>query len=128
MTDAQRKQLIAAAKDARRNAYAPYSGFHVGAALLTSTGEVFSGCNVENASYGLTICAERVAAANAVATGCQSFETMALIATGGPSPCGACLQFLAEFESKITLLLVNAEDDGCREVNLRELLPEAFYR
>ncbi len=122
------RELLEAAALVREKAYAKYSNFMVGAALLTSDGSVFLGCNVENSSYGLTICAERVAVTAAVATGKQAFRTLALV-TGRPAaPCGACRQVLAEFcEDDFLIHLALAEDLGqIKEFTLGELLPEAF--
>lgn len=117
-------ELIAAAWDARANAYAPYSNFQVGAALLAGDGRVFPGCNVENISYGLTNCAERVAIGAAVAAGVRGFEKVVVVAdTAQPiSPCGACRQVLAEFGVK-TVILANRTE---RLVfSLEDLLPRA---
>lgn len=117
-------ELIAAAWDAREKAYAPYSNFQVGAALLGSDGRVFVGCNVENISYGLTNCAERVAIGTAVAAGLRSFEKVVVVAdtTQPISPCGACRQVLAEFGVKTAILANRME----RLVfSLEELLPRA---
>ncbi len=118
------EDLIAKAWEAREKAYAPYSNFQVGAALLSSDGQVFLGCNVENISYGLTNCAERVAIGAAVAQGVRSFDRVAVVAdTGEPiSPCGACRQVLAEFGVK-TIILANKQ--GSVEFSLEELLPRA---
>jgi cytidine deaminase len=118
------EELIAAAWEARDKAYAPYSSFQVGAALLASNGQVFSGCNVENISYGLTNCAERVAIGTAVAAGVQSFDQVVVVAdTAEPiSPCGACRQVMAEFGVK-TVVLANRA--GSIEFSLEELLPRA---
>ncbi|MBG7606747.1 MAG: cytidine deaminase [Verrucomicrobia bacterium] len=118
------EDLIAKAWEAREKAYAPYSKFQVGAALLSSDGQVFPGCNVENISYGLTNCAERVAIGAAVAQGVRSFDRVAVVAdTGEPiSPCGACRQVLAEFGVK-TIILANKQ--GSVEFSLEELLPRA---
>jgi cytidine deaminase len=114
------RQLIAAAKSAQRHAYAPYSKFRVGAALLTSDGKVFTGCNVENASYGLTICAERVAVGKAVSEGCREFKAIAIVAPArNITPCGACRQVLAEFGD--CLVICNT-----KQYRLSELLPSAF--
>jgi len=116
--------LVEAAWWARENAYAPYSNFSVGAALLAADGRVFSGCNVENISYGLTQCAERVAIGAAVAAGVREFLAVAVVAdTGVPiSPCGACRQVLAEFRVRRVVL---ANRDGRVEFSLDELLPRA---
>ena len=118
------EDLIAAAWDAREKAYAPYSNFQVGAALLASDGQVFPGCNVENISYGLTNCAERVAIGAAVAQGVRSFEKVVVVAdTAEPiSPCGACRQVLAEFGVKSIILANRAESV---EFSMEELLPRA---
>lgn len=117
-------ELIAAAWEARVNAYAPYSNFQVGAAMLADDGRVFSGCNVENISYGLTNCAERVAMGAAIAAGVRSFEKVVVVAdTAQPiSPCGACRQVLAEFGVK-TVILSNRTERV--EFSLEELLPRA---
>ena len=117
-------ELIAAAWDAREMAYAPYSKFHVGAALLAGDGRVFSGCNVENISYGLTNCAERVAIGAAIAAGARSFEKVVVVAdTAQPiSPWGACRQVLAEFGVKSVIL---ANRTQRVTFSLEELLPRA---
>jgi cytidine deaminase len=117
-------ELITAAWKARENAYAPYSDFKVGAALLGSDGGVYPGCNVENISYGLTNCAERVAIGAAVAMGSRSFEKVAVVAdTAAPiSPCGACRQVLAEFGVKTVILANRTESIS---FSLEELLPRA---
>jgi cytidine deaminase len=117
--------LISAARQARQNAYAPYSGFAVGAALRTRSERVFTGCNVENASYGLTICAERVAVVKAISEGECDIEVIAVVSRGGVTPCGACRQVLAEFNSDLRVILADLEGNG-REFRLSELLPEAF--
>ena len=119
------QSLVALARQARQNAYAPYSGFEVGAALQTSSGQVFTGCNVENASYGLTICAERVAVAKAISEGENDIEVIAVVSRGGVTPCGACRQALAEFNSDLRIILADLEGNS-REFRLSELLPEAF--
>lgn len=119
--------LIAAAMQARSRAYAKHSGFSVGAALRTASGEIFAGCNVENISYGLTICAERAAVFAAVAAGQRQFSALAMVADGGVTPCGACRQVLAEFCDDLPIYLVDtANADRMEEVRLRELLPRAF--
>ena len=115
---------IAAAWAARGNAHAPYSNFQVGAALVADDGRVFTGCNVENLSYGLTICAERVAIGSAIAAGARAFRLMVVVAdTREPvSPCGACRQVMAEFGIPRVLL---ANRGGHIEFTLNELLPRA---
>jgi len=120
------KILVAAALEARALAYAPYSHFSVGAALLTSDGRIFKGCNVENLSYGLTLCAERSALAAAVSAGCLAFDTIAIVAdTDSPiSPCGACRQVLAEFSPSLKIICANLT--GAQETfSLETLLPRA---
>lgn len=127
MNDAFRQQLLAAAIDARQQAYAPYSKFLVGAALLTEDGQIISGCNVENASYGLTICAERNAVFAAAAQGHRQFQAIALATVGGATPCGACRQVLAEFCDDLPILIVDVEQpDRVTETSLAVLLPGRF--
>ncbi len=119
--------LTAAALAARENAHAPYSHFRVGAALEDSTGRVYTGCNVENATYGLTICAERVAVFKAMSEGARSFRRIAIAADTDAltPPCGACRQILWEFCGDVEILLVNLR--GKTEIiQLKELLPRAF--
>jgi len=103
------ERLIVAAAEARERAYAPYSRFPVGAALWLPSGEIVVGCNVENASYGATVCAERVAGCQAIAAGQRDWQALAVISAGGCSPCGICRQFLAEFQPKLTIVLADAE-------------------
>jgi cytidine deaminase len=119
--------LIAAAMEARTRAYAPFSKFLVGAALLTKSGRVFAGCNVENCSFGLTICAERTAATSAVAAGEREFVHLALALSGAGTPCGACRQFLAEFNPDLPITIVNADDPKqVIDTDLATLLPGRF--
>ena len=127
MDSSTRSRLIQAALAVQQRAYAHYSQFHVGAALLAASGDIFTGCNVENASYGLTICAERSAVFAAIAAGQQRFEMLAIAARGGASPCGACRQVLVEFAPELPILLIDSEYPArINEVNLRDLLPGAF--
>ena len=124
------KALMDMARAAMRLAYCPYSKYAVGAALLAKDGRVFTGCNVENASFGLTLCAERVAVTSAVAAGCRDFAALAVTASGAvfPYPCGACRQVLAEFGAPnlpVYLAGMDAEA-GIRQYPLGELLPFAF--
>lgn len=127
LDESLRQQLLTAARRAREAAYAPYSDFPVGAAVLTATGEIFSGCNLENASLGATMCAERVAICTAVAAGWRNFTALAVIAdTPEPvAPCGLCRQVLAEFSPDCQVLMANLAGQW-RLVNLQELLPLAF--
>ena len=123
----QRQVLIDAALAARQHAYAPYSKFSVGAAILAEEGKIFAGCNVENVSFGLTNCAERAAVFAAVAAGHQSFVALAVATHGGHSPCGACRQVLAEFRDDLPILVVDAGSRGdVHQLNLAELLPQRF--
>lgn len=123
-----KKQLISEAFIARKQAYAPYSKFLVGAAVMTEDGTIFTGANVENASYGLTICAEQVAAAVAVATGHRKITAVAVATAGGASPCGACRQFLAEFGGSMDVYLADADKpDNVKQLLLADLLPEQFH-
>jgi cytidine deaminase len=128
MTPTQvRDALVQAAIDVRQRAYARYSNFLVGAAILAADGKIYTGCNVENGSYGLTICAERAAVFNAVAAGQRQFQLLAIATTGGGTPCGACRQVLAEFAPELPILLVDvAQPNAIVETNLRDLLPQAF--
>jgi cytidine deaminase len=127
LDEVQRQQLLDQARRAREHAYAPYSRFMVGAAVLTATGEIYSGCNIENASLGATICAERVAIFRAVAAGCRDVTALAVIAdTPEPvAPCGLCRQVLAEFNPDCLVLMANTAG-RTRLANLKELLPLAF--
>ena len=120
------KQLVTTARQARQQAYAPYSQFEVGAALQTADGRIFTGCNVENASYGLTICAERVAMSTAVAAGARDPRILCVSLPGQPSPCGSCRQFLFEFNPGLLLLLDGYSDNPPTSLRLSELLPHGF--
>lgn len=127
MTDDVKRQLIDAACAVRKLAYAPYSQFLVGAALLTRDHRIIVGCNVENVSYGLTNCAERVAVGTAVAAGTREFAAIAIASSNGCTPCGACRQVLAEFCADLSVYLVDV--DGGRvvtELSLAQLLPGRF--
>ncbi len=128
-TPAQLKKLRTAAKTAAGRAYAPYSKFHVGAAILTTTGKIYSGCNVENASYGLTNCAERTAIFNAVAAGGRKLRLQCVVVytpTDMPTaPCGACRQVINEF-GPAALILSICRGKGHIASRTHELLPDAF--
>jgi len=122
---AQEQELFALAKEARESAYAPYSDFKVGAALLGESGTIYLGCNVENASFGLTVCAERIALFKAVSEGERVFKAIAIYA-GSKSvpPCGACLQVMAEF-GDLDILLFDSKGSYV-QWRISELLPQAF--
>ena len=124
MAVTQYNELIDAASTARQLAYAPYSGFQVGAALATKTGKIYTGCNVENVSLGLTICAERSAVGTAIAQGSKDFVAIAVVTAGTKPavPCGACRQVLAEFNPNMKILAVTV-DGKIQEFDLAELLP-----
>ncbi len=127
MSDLDLPRLIDAACTVRQNAYAPFSNYLVGAALQTIDGAIVVGCNVENVSYGLTNCAERVAVGTAVAAGKREFVAIAIATANGGTPCGACRQVLAEFARDLPVYLVNV--DGGRtvtEMSLAQLLPGQF--
>ncbi|MFZ0477832.1 MAG: cytidine deaminase [Terriglobales bacterium] len=123
-----RDRLLRAARRAMKNAYAPFSNFRVGAAILTAKGKIFAGCNVENSSYGMTNCAERTAIFSAVAESGPKLEVIAVAvanAQGVPcSPCGACRQVIYEFGPEAVVFYRGK--DGLRESHITELLPEGF--
>jgi len=123
------KALIDCARRARENAYAPYSNFKVGAALLAGNGKVFTGCNVENATYGLTVCAERVALLKAISEGEREFSAIAVVSTSDPpaSPCGACRQLLWEFCGDIEVTVANIAG-ASRSYRMTQLFPHPFDR
>ncbi|HLW52284.1 MAG TPA: cytidine deaminase [Candidatus Angelobacter sp.] len=129
LTPSERQSLLAAARQALKRAYAPYSNFHVGAAVLTDQGEVFTGCNVENASYGLTNCAERSAIFTAVQqTKGSKLKVRAVAVVNGNdvpcSPCGACRQVIAEFGENAVVIFRGQKDYV--EMSIQDLLPESF--
>lgn len=126
LSDEKARELLAAAERARESAYAPYSGFAVGAALLFEDGVIVTGCNVENASYGLSLCAERNAMSSAVAMGHVRPVAAAVAGPDGTfcPPCGACRQFLAEFNSSMPVVVKDV--DGARVIALKDLLPSGF--
>ncbi|MBQ3604017.1 MAG: cytidine deaminase [Clostridia bacterium] len=125
------QKLINAAMQARMESYSPYSGYSVGAAVLTASGEIFSGCNIENASYGATMCAERTAIFSAIAAGHKNFTAIAIV--GGkdgeadlPYPCGMCRQVLSEFCDKDFKVIIARSETDFEEYTLGELLPHSF--
>lgn len=126
LTSDMRGKLIELAREVRKNAYAPYSNYRVGAALLTSSGKIFTGCNVESAAYPTSMCAERVAVFKAASEGEREFVAIAVVSGNGGMPCGACRQVLAEFGQETRVLIADAEGQLRQEAELAELLPGAF--
>jgi len=123
------KKIVAAAAAARAGSVSPYSKFKVGAALLTQTGEIIGGANVESASYGLTCCAERIALFKALTAGQKNFAAIAVVARcdGGPMPCGACRQLLAEYAPEARVFIADSDDlQTVKTFTVRGLLPHAF--
>jgi cytidine deaminase len=126
LTDAQRRELIETAAAARQKAYVPYSHYPVGAALLTASGAVFTGCNIEIASYGATVCGERTAAFKAVSEGEREFRAVAVVTSNGAAPCGICRQVLIEFGPHMSVIMATPEGTITWEGALTELLPFGF--
>lgn len=123
----EKTDLIALAREAQQQAYAPYSQFKVGAALLTKGGNVYTGANIENSSYGLSVCAERTAVFKAINAGESNFQSITICGSGDGFiyPCGACLQVLAEFSKDLTVIITDEKNQQI-EYNLIELLPQIF--
>jgi len=121
------EKLVKEAEKVRKKAYTPYSKFKVGAAVLSDDGKIFTGCNIENSSFGLAVCAERVAVFKAISEGSTKFEAIAVIGdTVKPcSPCGSCRQVISEFGEDIPLIMANLKGD-VKIKKIKELLPEAF--
>jgi len=126
ITAEMKDKLIQRAKDAWVRAYAPYSHYSVGSALLTESGEIFDGVNVENAVYPLGICGERVAIFKAVSEGHRSFEAIAVVTRNGGTPCGSCRQVMAEFGLDTIVLVANTTGELIGEYSVAELLPNSF--
>jgi cytidine deaminase len=126
LTDELRRSLIEQAMVARENAYVPYSEFPVGAAILTASGAVFTGCNIEIASYGATVCGERTAAFKAVSEGERSFYAVAVVTSNGAAPCGICRQVLYEFGPEMIVITADASGSITWEGPLTDLLPYGF--
>lgn len=121
-------ELIAVARESRGHAYAPYSGYRVGAALRGSDGRIWTGCNIENVSFGLTVCAERVALGKMVSEGCRELARVVVYTMDGSAPCGSCLQAMREFArdpAKVEVILAG-ETEPPRVVSLKALLPYGF--
>jgi cytidine deaminase len=128
LTDDLREKLIALATEARRRAYAPYSGYAVGAALLAESGNIYQGANVENAVYPVGTCAERAAIFSAVSAGDREFTAIAVVTANGGMPCGACRQVMAEFNLDMAVLIADESGRMLQESTVRDLLPGAFGR
>lgn len=121
-----KNELIAAARKIRDRAYVPYSHFKVGAAILSSSGAIYTGINIENASYGLTVCAERNAIAGMIKEGDQHIKAVAVASSNGVTPCGACRQVLREFGSDFPVWIVDEGSDTVRQTDMGTLLPDSF--
>ena len=119
-------KLVESAKNAQKFAYVPYSNYPVGAALLTESGKIYSGANVENAAYPVTMCAERVAILKAVSEGERELIAIAVITKNGGSPCGSCRQVMAEFNPEMIVLIADGEGNIIKEATVKELLPNYF--
>lgn len=128
LDETRRLELLRAARLARVHAYAPYSRFCVGAAVLCGDGRIVPGCNVENSSFGLTVCAERVAIGAAIAQGATDFRAIAIAASPPAMPCGACRQTLVEFNPDMVVLITGPDGDldETREMRAADLLPDSF--
>jgi cytidine deaminase len=126
LSDLIRKELIQKAITVRSNAYAPYSNYPVGAALLTESDRIFTGVNVENAGYSETICAERVAVVKAVSDGEKAFQAIAVVTENGGSPCGSCRQVLSEFGGDTVVIIADKDGILIKETSVADLLPGAF--
>jgi cytidine deaminase len=126
LSEMERKTMIELANVARRRAYAPYSNYQVGAALRTRSGRIYTGCNVENAAYPTSICAERVAIFKAVSEGEKEFDVIAVVTPNGGSPCGGCRQAMAEFGLDTIVIIADGSGKLIQETNVAGLLPGAF--
>ena len=126
ITKKEKQALIDLANEVRQKAYVPYSNYHVGSALRTRSGRIYTGVNIENAAYPQTMCAERVAVFKAVSEGEMKFEAVSVVTENGGSPCGGCRQVLAEFGLDTIVLLADKDGRLVKETTVRELLPEAF--
>lgn len=126
LTDEQKQNLIRTAQEARQWAYAPYSKYLVGAAILSTSGRVYDGVNIENAAYPTGTCAERVAVFKAVSEGERRFLAIAVVTSNGGTPCGSCRQVLAEFGLETVVLIADAQGNLLQEISVGDLLPGAF--
>jgi cytidine deaminase len=126
ITQIEKQELIDLANTVRQHAYAPYSKYRVGSAVRTKSGKIFTGVNVENASYPQGMCAERIAIFKAVSEGEQEFEAISVVTDNGGSPCGGCRQVMAEFGLDTIVLIANGDGKLLQELTVKDLLPEAF--
>jgi cytidine deaminase len=126
LTSEDQRNLISAAQDARQWAYAPYSQYLVGAALLAESGKVYTGVNIENAAYPATMCAERVAVFRAITEGEKQFQAIAVVTDNGGSPCGICRQVMAEFGLETVVLIADKDGNVVQQTSVAGLLPNAF--
>jgi len=126
LNDEKRKQLVQMAVNAREYAYSPYSNYQVGAALLTRTGKIYTGVNVENAAYSVTMCAERTAVFKAVSEGEKEFSAIAIATDNAGLSCGSCRQVLAEFGLDTIVMVINGDGEVIEELTVADLLPKAF--
>ena len=126
ITSETKKALIDLGNEARQRAYVPYSKYRVGAALLGKSGRIYTGVNIENAAYPVTVCAERVAVFKAVSEGEKQFDAISVVTDNGGSPCGSCRQVLAEFGLDTVVLIADGDGNLMQETTVRELLPGAF--
>lgn len=126
LTEATKKTLVKKAQEARSKAYAPYSKFKVGAALIGDDGKIYTGGNIENASYGMCICAERTAIFKAISEGVSNIQALAVVVPGGGTPCGACRQVMNEFNPNMTVIYGDLNGNVIGETTLQTILPDAF--
>ena len=126
LTSETKKKLIDLGNEARRRAYVPYSNYRVGAALQGKSGRIYTGVNIENAAYPVTVCAERVAVFKAVSEGEHEFDAISVVTDNGGSPCGSCRQVLAEFGLDTIVLIADGDGNLIRETTVSDLLPGAF--
>lgn len=124
--ESMKKQLIQRALEAREKAYVPYSKYPVGAALLCQSGKIYTGANIENAAFPVTVCAERVAIFKAVSEGDMELQAMAVVTKNGGTPCGSCRQVMAEFNPDLIVYVVDEKSDIKQETTLKEILPSYF--
>jgi cytidine deaminase len=126
LSESDFKKLLSRAMEARENAYAPYSNYAVGAALMSSTGEIFAGANVENAAYSITMCAERSALFNAVSNGIRELKAIVIVTDNGGVSCGSCRQAISEFGKDVELIFTTSQGEIVLETTTFDLLPHSF--